>query len=342
MALGAVLSRSGFIVLSSITLIKPDALAAGGPAQGTAIMPSHRASMGVLAISAMSTTAPPTCRAKPPPMSTIQYCSLTPALSCLPMRWLTPEPSSNISCTDFSWQKRVMSCRVWQCSGANCGDSGSSRLSGTISRAKASRRWCTGLPSIRLGGSVTWAASWGLRPASTAQCPASRVASPAFSSRAQALGRLNSAGRRYSRATEARCPAMPPVSLTMPDARESSGAQRGNARSTTRIPPLGKESMSASLRATNTGPMPTPGLTATPPAASTFSPSGNSDRHLHSPGRAPATSSSPADAPAAPWASASASRFSVAASASRRGRLCSTTIRPVRESSAHSTSCGSA
>ena len=73
MALGAVLSRSGFMVLSSITLMKPEALAAGGPAQGTATMPSHSASMGVLAISAISTTAPPTCRLKPPPISTIQY-----------------------------------------------------------------------------------------------------------------------------------------------------------------------------------------------------------------------------------------------------------------------------
>ena len=45
---------------------------------------------------------------------------------------------------------------------------------------------------------------------------------------------------------------------------------------------------------------------------------------------------------AAAGASAASTRFSVAASAACRGRLCSTTMRPLRESSAHSTSCGSA
>lgn len=231
--------------------------------------------MGRLAICSSSTTGPVTGSVKPPPMSTSQYCSLTPTRSCLPIWPGRPALSLNMSSTDFSWQKRVISCRLRQYSGANSGASGSSSRSGTISLAKAARRWYTGLPAIRLGLDARAGTSCDCSPAKTALRPASRVTSPAFSSRLQAPARPHRAGTPYSRATEARCPAIPPVSLTSPAARESRGAQRGRARSTTKMPPLGKESMSASLRATTAWPKATPGLTPTPPRARTTSPSGS-------------------------------------------------------------------
>ena len=62
MAVGAVLSSSRFMVLSNTTLMKPEALVAGGPAQGTATMPFHKASMGLQAMSPSSTSGPLTLR----------------------------------------------------------------------------------------------------------------------------------------------------------------------------------------------------------------------------------------------------------------------------------------
>lgn len=102
MAVGAVLSSSRFMVLSNTTLMKPEALVAGGPAQGTATMPFHKASMGLPSDIPSSTSGPLTLRLKPSSMSMTQYCSLTPTLSCLPMLRLRAASLSNIRPTAFS------------------------------------------------------------------------------------------------------------------------------------------------------------------------------------------------------------------------------------------------
>ena len=79
-----------------------------------------------------------------------------------------------------------------------------------------------------------------------------------------AISVSSSAGMRYSRASEARCPAAEPTSVTSAAARASAAASPVPVVRATSTAPAGKFAASSSVRTTATGPAPTP-LQATIP-----------------------------------------------------------------------------
>jgi hypothetical protein len=80
------------------------------------------------------TVGPSTSSVKPSSRFRIHHCMGTSTTSCLLDRMGNAflRPNSNISWTAFSWQYRMMSCRLVQWAGENVGASGLSRVSGAI------------------------------------------------------------------------------------------------------------------------------------------------------------------------------------------------------------------